>query len=65
MCELFGAYGWYEGTRLEKWLVDYMLVRGVNRLVPHAFDCAPFPNADCPPHFGADGQTPRPPASAP
>lgn len=59
MCELFGAYGWYEGTRLEKWLVDYTLVRGVNRLVPHAFDCAPFPNADCPPHFGADGHDPQ------
>lgn len=59
MCELFGAYGWYEGTRLEKWLVDYMLVRGVNRLVPHAFDCAPFPDSDCPPHFGADGHDPQ------
>lgn len=59
MCELFGAYGWYEGTRLEKWLVDYMLVRGVNRLVPHAYDCAPFPDSDCPPHFGADGHDPQ------
>ena len=59
MCELFGAYGWCEGTRLEKWLADYMLVRGVNRLVPHAFDCAAFPDPDCPPHFGADGHDPQ------
>lgn len=58
MCELFGAYGWAEGTRLMKWLADYMLVRGVNELVPHAFDGAAFPDGDCPPHFGADGHDP-------
>lgn len=61
MCELFGAYGWAEGTRLMKWLADYMLVRGVNVLVPHAFDCAPFPDGDCPPHFGAGGHDPQSP----
>lgn len=55
MCELFGAYGWSEGNRLCKWLADYMLVRGVNHFVPHAFDAAPFPDADCPPHFYAHG----------
>lgn len=59
MCELFGAYGWAEGNRLAKWLADYMLVRGVNVLVPHAFDCAPFPDADCPPHFCAEGHNPQ------
>ena len=37
MCEIFGAYGWMEGTKLMKWLVDHMLVRGINWLVPHAF----------------------------
>ncbi len=59
MCELFGAYGWAEGNRLAKWLADYMLVRGVNVLVPHAFDCAPFPDGDCPPHFYAEGHNPQ------
>lgn len=53
MCELFGAYGWAEGNRLSKWLVDYMLVRGVNNLVPHAFNAKAFPDEDCPPHFCA------------
>lgn len=59
MCELFGAYGWAEGNRLMKWLADYMLVRGVNYLVPHAFDAKEFPDADCPPHFNADGHNPQ------
>lgn len=59
MCELFGAYGWSEGNRLCKWLADYMLVRGVNYFVPHAFDPAPFPDMDCPPHFYAHGHNPQ------
>lgn len=59
MCELFGAYGWAEGNRLGKWLVDYMLVRGVNELVPHAFDPGAFPDGDCPPHFYAHGYNPQ------
>lgn len=59
MVELFGAYGWAEGTRLCKWLADHMLVRGVNWFVPHAFTAAPFPDVDCPPHFHADGHDPQ------
>lgn len=59
MVELFGAYGWAEGTRLCKWLADYMLVRGVNYFVPHAFNAAPFPDVDCPPHFHAGGHDPQ------
>ncbi len=59
MCELFGAYGWAEGNRLAKWLADYMLVRGVNELVPHAFDPKEFPDGDCPPHFFAEGYNPQ------
>lgn len=55
MCELFGAYGWSEGTKLMKWLADHMLVRGVNYFVPHAFSMKKFPDTDCPPHFYADG----------
>lgn len=51
MCEVFGAYGWAEGNTLQKWLIDFLLVRGINHFVPHAF--APrFPCPDCPPHFG-------------
>lgn len=57
-CEIFGAYGWSEGTRLMKWLVDHMLVRGINRLVPHAFDPKDYPDPDCPPHFYARGRNP-------
>ncbi len=59
MVELFGAYGWGEGNRLAKWMTDYMLVRGVNHFVPHAFDPAPFPDVDCPPHFYAHGHNPQ------
>ena len=58
MCEVFGAYGWAEGTPAMKWLLDYLLVRGVNRFVPHAFSPA-FPDPDCPPHFGANGADPQ------
>ena len=58
MCEVFGAYGWAEGTPVMKWLLDYLLVRGVNYFVPHAFSPA-FPDPDCPPHFGANGVDPQ------
>lgn len=58
MCEVFGAYGWAEGTPAMKWLLDYLLVRGVNHFVPHAFSPA-FPDPDCPPHFGANGVDPQ------
>ena len=58
MCEVFGAYGWAEGTPVMKWLLDYLLVRGVNYFVPHAFSPA-FPDPDCPPHFGANGADPQ------
>ena len=58
MCEVFGAYGWAEGANVMKWLMDFLLVRGVNHFVPHAFDDF-FPDRDCPPHFGADGNDPQ------
>ena len=58
MCEVFGAYGWAEGSPCMKWLLDYLLVRGVNHFVPHAFSPA-FPDPDCPPHFGAEGKDPQ------
>ncbi len=58
MCEIFGAYGWAEGTRIMKYLADHMLVRGINYFVPHAF--SPKPNdPDCPPNFYATGENPQ------
>ncbi len=58
MCEIFGAYGWAEGTGIMKYLIDHMLVRGINYFVPHAF--SPKPNdPDCPPNFYARGDNPQ------
>ena len=59
MCEIFGNYGWEEGVRLEKYLADHFLVRGINYYVPHAFTGKPFPDPDCPPHFYAHGHNPQ------
>ena len=59
LCEIFGAYGWTEGVKLMKWLVDHMLVRGINYYVPHAFTMKDFPDPDCPPHFYARGNNPQ------
>ncbi len=59
MCEIFGAYGWSEGIRLEKYLVDHFMVRGINHYVPHAFSAKEFPDPDCPPHFYANGNNPQ------
>lgn len=59
MCELFGAYGWKFGVRDMKYLLDHLLVKGVNYLVPHAFSMAEYPDIDCPPHFYARGNNPQ------
>ncbi len=59
MCEIFGNYGWSEGVRLEKYLADHFLVRGINHFVPHAFSPKEFPDPDCPPHFYAHGHNPQ------
>ncbi|MDD4414988.1 MAG: hypothetical protein PHR14_10705 [Oscillospiraceae bacterium] len=58
MCEVFGAYGWAEGTPMMKWLMDFLLVRGINHFVPHAFSARAM-NDDCPPHFYNDGNNPQ------
>ena len=55
MCEIFGNYGWAEGLETMKWLADFMLARGINIFVPHAFSPREFPDPDCPPHFYAHG----------
>lgn len=57
LCEIFGAYGWAESSTEMLWLVNHMIVRGINRFIPHAFSSV-FPNEDCPPYFYADGQNP-------
>ncbi len=54
MCEIFGAFGWAEGVPMMKYLVDHMLVNGINYFVPHAFT-PKYPDYDCPPHFYAKG----------
>lgn len=59
MCEIFGNYGWGEGVRLEKYLLDHFLVRGINRFIPHAFSMEKFPDPDCPPHFYVHGNDPQ------
>ena len=59
MCEIFGNYGWKEGVKLEKYLIDHFMVRGINYFVPHAFTCSPYPEKDCPPHFYAQGNNPQ------
>ena len=59
MCEIFGNYGWSEGVRLEKYLAEHFMVRGVNNYVPHAFTGMKFPDPDCPPHFYAEGHNPQ------
>lgn len=50
LCEIFGAYGWCESISEMRWLVDHMLVRGINCFIPHAFYHREG-LADCPPHF--------------
>ena len=59
MCELFGAYGWSFGVRDMKHLLDHLLSKGINHLVPHAFSMAEYPDHDCPPHFYAGGHNPQ------
>ena len=59
MCEIFGNYGWQEGFKLETYLADHFMVRGINNFVPHAFSAKKYPDPDCPPHFYAQGHNPE------
>jgi len=59
MCEIFGAFGWQEGLTEMKWQADFMMSRGINSFVPHAFTPKAFPDPDCPPHFYAHGKNPQ------
>ena len=57
LCEIFGAYGWAEGSEEMLWLANHMLVRGINLFIPHAFSSV-YPNDDCPPYFMPREKTP-------
>lgn len=59
LAEVFGAYGWHEGIKIMKWIIDHFISRGINYFVPHAFSMADFPDIDCPPHFYAHGNNPQ------
>ena len=58
LCEIFGAYGWSESAEVMRWLVDFMLVRGINFFVPHAFN-PKHDDEDCPPYFYHKGENPQ------
>ncbi|MBQ8525302.1 MAG: hypothetical protein IJ460_01070 [Clostridia bacterium] len=58
LCEIFGAYGWAEGTKIMKYLMDHMLVRGINYYVPHAFS-AKAEDSETPPNFYDAGKNPQ------
>lgn len=59
MCELTIGYGWAEGSRIVKWLFDYLLVRGTDFFVPGAVRPI-FPDLVHAPHFGdSDGREPQ------
>ena len=58
LCEIFGAFGWGESVAKMKMLVDFMLVRGINHFIPHAFN--PFvEDTDSPPYFYCGGLNPQ------
>lgn len=59
MCEAFGAYGWNEGLKLMSWITNHLITRGINTIVPHAFNPKSFPDWDCAPHFYAHGNNPQ------
>lgn len=58
LCEVFGNFGWGFDVPNMKWILDHMMVRGINHFVPHAFSITD-PNPDCPPHFYAQGNNPQ------
>ena len=59
LCEIWGASGWSLGVRGMMYTANHLMVRGVNRYTPHAFDPEPFPAEDGPPHFYAHGENPQ------
>ncbi len=58
LCEIFGAYGWGEEISMMKWLIDFMLVRGVTTFVPHSFTTHTHDTV-FPPTFSAKNNDPQ------
>ena len=50
-CEIFGGYWGGLGYLQMKWLADWCQVRGVNFMIPHAFDPLAPNDGDCPPYY--------------
>lgn len=58
LCEIFGAFGWGESIQEMKYLIDFMIVRGINHFIPHAFN-AKIDDDDSPPYFYNGGNNPQ------
>lgn len=58
LCEIFGAFGWGENVSMMKWLIDFMLVRGVTRFIPHSFTTHTH-DLIFPPTFSAKNDDPQ------
>ncbi len=58
LCECFGAYGWNLDVTHQKWLMDYLMVRGINRFTFHSFS-ARVGDEHFPPHFYDHGFNPQ------
>lgn len=58
MCEMFGAYGWNLDVTHQKWLMDYLMVGGINRFVAHSFTDRKG-DKHFPPHFYDGGLNPQ------
>lgn len=58
LCEIFGAFGWGESISKMKYLIDFMVVRGINHFIPHAFD-PKIDDEDSPPYFYCGGLNPQ------
>jgi len=59
MCETFGGYNQALTYPQMKWLTDQMQVRGVNFMIPHAFNPKSPYDSDFPPYFYNSGLEPR------
>lgn len=59
MCEIFGGYQQVLTYAEMKWLTDQHQVRGINFMIPHAFNPKAPKDKDFPPYFYNDGHEVR------
>ena len=59
MCEIFGGYNQKLSYPEMKWITDHHQVRGVNFMIPHAFNPRAPHDSDFPPYFYNGGFEPR------